>query len=98
MGMKFRWMLVVLAMAPLFVLNSCSGSNNAPADTSFMWVATQGDQKVRSYTIRQNNGAINTNGSNGSPAATGVQPEAILIKPDRKIMYMENADETITAY
>jgi 6-phosphogluconolactonase len=98
MGMKSRWMLVVLAMAPLFVLNSCSGSNNAPADTSFMWVATQGDQKVRSYTIRQNNGAINPIGSNGSPAATGVQPEAMIITPDGKTMFMANAGGTITAY
>src|SRR4051794_6687329 len=98
MGMKSRWMLVVLAMAPVFVLNSCSGSNNAPADTSFMWVATQGDQKVRSYTIRQNNGAINPIGSNGSPAATGVQPEAMIITPDGKTMFMANAGGTITAY
>jgi 6-phosphogluconolactonase (cycloisomerase 2 family) len=98
MGMKFRWVLVVLAMMPVFVLNSCSGSNNAPANTSFMWVATQGDQRVRSYTISQNNGAINPIGSNGSPVATGVQPEAMIITPDGKAMFMANAGGTITAY
>jgi 6-phosphogluconolactonase (cycloisomerase 2 family) len=98
MGMKSRWMLVVLAMAPVLVLNSCSGSNNASVNTSFMWVATQGDQMVRSYTISQNNGAINPIGSNGSPAATGAQPEAMIITPDGKTMFMANAGGTITAY
>ena len=98
MGMKSRWALVVLAMAPVFVLNSCSGSNNVSVNTSFMWVATQGDQRVRSYTISQNNGAINPIGSNGSPVATGAQPQAMIITPDGKSMFMANADGTITAY
>jgi 6-phosphogluconolactonase len=98
MGMKYRWVLVVLAVTPVFVLNSCSGSNSTPASTSFMWVATQGDQMVRSYTISQNNGAINPIGSNGSPVATGAQPEAMIITPDGKAMFMANAGGTITAY
>ena len=98
MGMKYRLVLMVLAMTPVFILNSCSGSNSTPAGTSFMWVATQGDQKVRSYTMGQNNGAINPIGSNGSPAATGVQPEAMIITPDGKSMFMANAGGTITAY
>jgi 6-phosphogluconolactonase (cycloisomerase 2 family) len=98
MGMKSRWVLVVLAMAPVFLLNSCSGSNNVSANTSFMWVATQGDQMLRSYTISQNNGAINPIGSNGSPVATGVQPEAMIITPDGKAMFVANAGGTVTAY
>jgi 6-phosphogluconolactonase (cycloisomerase 2 family) len=98
MGMKSRWVLVILAMAPIFFLNGCSGSNNVSANTSFMWVATQGDQMVRSYTISQNNGAINPIGSNGSPAATGVQPEAMIITPDGKAMFVANAGGTVTAY
>jgi 6-phosphogluconolactonase (cycloisomerase 2 family) len=98
MGMKSRCVLVILAMAPVFVLNSCSGSNNVSVNTSFMWVATQGDQKVRSYTISQNNGSINPIGSNGTPVATGTQPQAMIITPDGKAMFMANADGTVTAY
>ena len=98
MGMKSRWVLVLLAMTPVFVLNSCSGSNNAPANTSFMWVATQGDQMVRSYTISQNNGSIHPVGSNGSPVPTGAQPQEMIITPDGKAMFMANAGGTITAY
>ncbi len=97
MGMKSRWVLVVLAMAPVFVLNSCS-SNNISADTSFMWVATQGDQMVRSYTISQTNGAINPTGSDGSPVATGAQPQAMIISPSGTTMFIVNAGGTVTAY
>ena len=82
MGMKSRCVLVVLAMAPVFVFNSCGGSNKVTVNTSFVWVATQGDQMVRSYAISQNNGAINPIGSNGSPVATGAQPQAMLL-PDQ---------------
>ena len=98
MGMKSRWLLVVLAMAPVFALNSCSGSKNLSVNTSFMWVATQGDQMVRSYTISQNNGSINPIGSNGTPVATGTQPEAMILTPDAKSMFMVNAGGTVTAY
>ena len=98
MGMKSRWVLVVLATAPVFVLNSCGGSNNVSTTTSFMWVATQGDQMVRSYTISQNNGAINPIGTNGSAVATGAQPEAMIITPDGKAMFIANAGGTITGY
>jgi 6-phosphogluconolactonase (cycloisomerase 2 family) len=98
MGMKSRWVLIVLATAPVFVLNSCSGSNNVSTTTSFMWVATQGDQMVRSYTIGQNNGAINPIGTNGTPVATGAQPQAMIITPDGKAMFIANAGGTITGY
>jgi 6-phosphogluconolactonase len=98
MGMKSRWVLAVLAIAPVFVLNSCSGSNNVSVNTSFMWVATQGDQMLRSYTFSQNNGSINPIGSNGTPVATGAQPQAMIISPDGKSMFMANAGGTITAY
>jgi 6-phosphogluconolactonase (cycloisomerase 2 family) len=97
MGMKSRWVLIVLATAPVFVLNSCS-SNKVSPTTSFMWVATQGDQMVRSYTISQNNGAINPIGTNGTPVATGAQPQAMIITPDGKAMFIANAGGTITGY
>jgi 6-phosphogluconolactonase (cycloisomerase 2 family) len=97
MGMKSRWVLVVLAMALVFVFNSCS-SSNISVNTSFMWVATQGDQMVRSYTISQNNGSINPIGSNGTPVATGAQPQAMILTPDGKSMFMANAGGTVTAY
>ena len=53
---------------------------------------------VRRYTISQKNGSINPIGSNGTPVATGVQPQAMIITPDGKSMFMANADGTVTAY
>jgi len=96
MRMKSRWGLVVFAVAAIFVWNSCISSNSAPANTSFMWVATQGDEMVRAYTISQTNGSINPIGSNGSPVATGVQPTAMTTTPDGKTMFIVNAVGTVT--
>src|SRR5947209_1553308 len=48
--------------------------------------------------LSQKNGAINPIGSNGTPVATGVQPQAMIITPDGKSMFMANADGTVTAY
>jgi 6-phosphogluconolactonase (cycloisomerase 2 family) len=98
MGMKSRWVLAVLAIAPVFGFNSCSGSNAISTTTSFMWVATQGDQMVRSYTISQTDGAINPTGTNGTPVPTGVQPEAMVIAPNGGAMFIANAGGTVTAY
>jgi len=98
MGMKSRWVLVLLAVAPTVLWNSCMGSNSAPPNTSFMWVATQGDQMVRAYTISQTNGAINPIGANGSAVATGVQPTAMIIAPGSNSMFIVNAGGTVTAY
>jgi 6-phosphogluconolactonase len=98
MRMKSRWGLMVLGVGAIFVSNSCISSNSAPANTSFMWVATQGDQMVRAYTISQTNGSINPIGTNGTPVATGVQPTAMTITPDGKTMFIVNAGGTVTAY
>ena len=98
MRMKSRWGLVVFAVAAILLWNSCIGSNSAPANTSFMWVATQGDQMVRAYTISQTNGSINPIGNNGTPVATGVQPTSMTITPDLKTMFIVNAGGTVTAY
>lgn len=95
MRMKSRWGLV-FAVAAIFVWNSCISSNSAPANTSFMWVATQGDQKVRAYTISQSTGSINPIATTGSPVATGVQPTAMTITPDGKTMFIVNAEGTVT--
>ena len=98
MRMKSRWGLVVFALAGILLWNSCIGSNSVPANTSFMWVATQGDQMVRAYTISQTNGSISPIGTNGTPVATGVQPTAMTITPDGKTMFIVNAGGTVTAY
>jgi 6-phosphogluconolactonase (cycloisomerase 2 family) len=61
-----------------------------------MWIATQGDQKVRAYTINQENGSMSLVG-NGGPVATGVQPVQMVITPDAKTMFIVNSGANGTA-
>jgi 6-phosphogluconolactonase len=102
MGMKSRWVLAPVAVFAIVLWNSCGSSS--PANTSLMWVATQGDQLVRTFTINQENGKIEPVGnSNGNPVPTGVQPVQMVITPDGKTMFMVNSGAngkggTITAY
>jgi 6-phosphogluconolactonase (cycloisomerase 2 family) len=103
MGMKFRWVLALIAGLAIAALSSCINSSTVPANTSLMWVATQGDQMVRAYTINQNNGSISLVGSSGKPVATGVQPTQMVITPDAKSLFIVNSGATasvgtITAY
>lgn len=104
MGMKFRWVLATAALFAIVACNSCTSSSALPANTSLMWVATQGDQMVRTFTISQENGSIEPVGNdNAAPAPTGVQPTQMLITPDSKTMFIVNSGAngtagTITAY
>lgn len=92
MRMKSRWVPATLAVAAIAAWSGCSNSSNIPANTSLMWVATQGDQMVRTFTINQENGTIEPVGnSNGNPAATGVQPVQMVISPDGKSMFVVNS-------
>src|SRR5204862_1732897 len=71
-------------------------NNITTSGTSFMWLATQGDQKVTAFNINQSNGAIS---QVGAAASTGVQPAAMLLAPDGKTLFIANSgDNTITAY
>jgi 6-phosphogluconolactonase len=96
MRMKSGWVLVVLA--PLLVLlYGCSNSNNITnSGTGFMWVATQGDQRVTSFTVTLSTGAVS---GVGSAVATGATPVAMAITPDAKSLFVANAtDNSVSAY
>src|SRR5262245_16141332 len=84
----------------LSVLGLCACSNSTPAASSksFVWVATAADQKVTSYTIDWQSGAIAAV-SSGAPASTGVQPSAIAASNDALNLFIANAgDDTIGIY
>ena len=98
MRMKLRWLLAGVAVTSILAWNSCINSSKQPANTSLMWVATQGDQKVRTFTLNQENGSIEPVGnSNGNPAATGVQPTQMIVTPDAKTMFIVNSGANGTA-
>ena len=97
MGMKSRWVLALVAAFAMVFLSSCVNSSTVPSNTSLMWVATQGDQMVRSYTIDQDTGAVSLVGDTGKPVATGVQPVQMVLTPDSKTIFMVNSGANGTA-
>jgi len=92
-----RSLTALLVAGLLAVFNACINSNNVTTSgTSFMWVATQGDQKVTAFNINLSNGAAS---QVGAAASTGVQPVAMILAPDGKTLFIANSgDNTITAY
>jgi 6-phosphogluconolactonase (cycloisomerase 2 family) len=97
MRIESRWALAVLAIACLAGLNSCATAKNpASSTTASMWVATAGDQMVRSYSINLTSGAVS---QVGNAVVTGVQPQAMAITPDGKTLFIaDSGDSSISAY
>lgn len=97
MHMKSRWVLATLAVACIAVWNACTtAKNSSSSTTAFFWVATAGDQMVRSYNLNLTSGAIS---QTGTAVATGAQPEAMAITPDGKSLFITNSsDSSISAY
>ena len=88
MRMKSGWALVMMA-ASLVVFTSCSSSKNAVTGTGIVWVATTGDQMITTFNINESSGA----GSKvGQSIASGAQPSAMLMTPDRKYLFVANLD------
>lgn len=97
MLMKSRWVLSAMVIASVAGGMACSkASNPNPVNTSFMWVATAGDQVVRSYSINLTSGAV---AQVGSAVATGIQPQAMAITADGTTLFIANSgDNSISGY
>ena len=97
MRIMSRWALAMLAIACIAGLISCSTARNPNSSTTAsMWVATAGDQMVRSYSINLTSGAVS---QTGSAVATGAQPQAMAITPDGKTLFIANSgDSSISGY
>lgn len=98
--MRMKSRIVLAGFIGLFavILNSCTTTNNTITNptTGFMWITTQGDQLVTSYTINLTTGAAS---QVGSSVATGLGPIAIAITPAGDALFIANRDDnTIGAY
>src|SRR5213079_868782 len=60
-----------------------------------MWVATQGDQKLTSYTINLSSGTVT---KVGSASDTGTQPSAMAITPDASTVFLIDGGDSISVY
>ena len=98
MRIKSRFVLAGLVGIVAVALNSCtttSSITNNPT-TGFMWVTTEGDQMVRSFTIALSNGAT-TQVGNG--VATGLGPVAMALTPSGTALFVANRDDnTVSVY
>lgn len=95
--MSLRWVWIAFIAMIAVGLNSCSTATNPSSNsTSFLWVATVGDQMVRSYSVDLTRGTV---AQTGDAIATGVQPQAMAITPDGQNLFIANSgDNTISAY
>ena len=92
--------LLALLMSAILMWSGCFNSSppSGLTNTSFVWVATQGDQMVRTFTISLEDGQIFPVGNNGNPVPTGVQPMQMASTPDGSTLFLANAGGTVTAY
>ena len=101
MGMKVRasgkMLISLLFLVLLGLLASCGKtSSSVGSGTGFLFVTTQGDRLVSSYTINLGTGAIT---ANGKGVATGNTPSAIVLAPSGNALFVANsADNSISSY
>jgi 6-phosphogluconolactonase (cycloisomerase 2 family) len=91
--MRIRsWVLAFLAFGSVFAFNSCStgNKNGTTASSGFLWVATQGDQMVSSYSVDLSSGAVS---SVRSSVSSGINPTAIVLSPDGATLFVANVDD-----
>ena len=97
MRMKSRWVLAGLIGVAAVLLNSCSNSSSigSPSGTGFMWVVTDGDQKVISYNVSLSTGATSLVGTS---QPTGLGPIAIALTPAGDALFVANRDDNTISY
>lgn len=84
MRMRSGWALVAVLVS-LISFNSCSSSTNPATGSGILWVATQGDQMVTTFSVNEGSGA----GTQvGHPVSLGTQPIAMAMTPDRSIIFV----------
>jgi 6-phosphogluconolactonase len=105
MGMGFRFLAVALLLSTLGLI-SCGTTNSTTASsgTGILYVATQGDKGISSYSVDLGNGAIATI---GKEATTGGVPSSVVVAGNAAFVansqdgnissFTVNSDGTLTA-
>jgi len=97
MGMKLRWITAVLALS-LCGLTACSSrsATQIESGSGTLYVATQGDTSIASYTVTLSSGAL---ALVGSAASTGSSPVAIALTPSLNALFVLNSGaSSISSY
>ena len=92
MGTRFRFLAWVVVPVLLLSLTACSSSNSTGSGTGAVFVATQGDSSVSSFSIDLTTGILNTSGSS-LPA--GALPTAMILAPSGTTLFVLNSNSSI---
>lgn len=93
MGTRFRFLLGVVVPVLLLCLSDCnSSSSSSPSGTGALFVATQGDSSVSSFSINLSTGLLT---ANGAKAATGNTPSAMILAPSGTTLFVANSNPAI---
>ena len=89
-----RWVLILSVLLAMALGGCVNASNNLGRGT--VWVATQGDQKLTSFSIDLTTGGLSRV---GNQVATGVTPAAMAITHDQTTIFLVNSgDSSVGVY
>ena len=97
MGTRFRFLAGIGVLALLLGLSTCTNSSSSTSSgTGALFVATQGDSSVSSFSIDLSTGLLT---ANGAEVPTGGAASAMLLAPDGTELFIANsATNNISAY
>jgi 6-phosphogluconolactonase len=97
MGTRFRFLAGIVVPVLLVGLSACNNdSSSSSAGTGAVFVASQGDSTVTSFSIDLSTGLLSANG--GSIAAGSV-PSAMILAPSGTVLFIANSgSNNISAY
>jgi 6-phosphogluconolactonase len=96
MRMKSFGLVTVLGLLAIAMTGCAKSSLNGISSTDFLWVVTQGDQKITAFSLNSTSGSAS---QVGSAVGTGVTPIAMAMTQDGKTLFVANSgDSTIGTY
>ncbi len=97
MGTRFRFLAGIVVPVLLVGLSACNNSSSSSsAGTGAVFVASQGDSSVTSFSINLSTGLLT---ANGAAVATGSVPSAMILAPSGTALFIANSGSNdISAY
>jgi 6-phosphogluconolactonase len=97
MGKRFRILAGIVVPVLMLGLGSCNNSSSlSPTGTGALFVGTQGDSSITTYSIDLTTGLLTLN---GAEVPAGTKPAAMLLAPSGTALFVANSSSNnITAY
>ena len=97
MGTRFRFLAGIVLPVLLLCLSACNNSSSSSSSgTGVLFVATQGDSSVSTFSIDLTKGLLT---ASGTAVATGSVPSAMLLAPSGTALFIANSGTNdISAY